>query len=217
MKLATRLGLLAATLIGYLRFARPWMLTWGATPEEVSGRLPGDDLIRGQYVTTHISIARPPAEVWPWLVQMGYRRRGCNSYDRLEKAVGIGDFADGGSAQRIIPDLQSLTLGDTVDLSPGGGFTVVGVEPGRSLVLRIPMDPLTGGPASDRSRVVLDWTWALVLQPTKHGCRLISGSNGDLRPRLLAVTLPLLDPVHLLMEQKMLRTMKQRAESLTGH
>lgn len=79
------------------------------------------------------------------------------------------------------------------------------------------MDPLTGGPASDRSRVVLDWTWALVLQPTKHGCRLISGSNGDLRPRLLAVTLPLLDPVHLLMEQKMLRTMKQRAESLTGH
>jgi hypothetical protein len=216
MKLTT-IGLLtgaAAVLTGYTRYVRSRTLTWGATPDEVSRGLPGDDLVQGQYLTTHaITVARPPAQVWPWLVQMGYRRGGWYSYDRLEKAAGAGDFADGGSAQRIIPNLQSLTLGDTVDLSPNGGFTVVGLDPPRSLVLRIPMDPLTGGPASDRSRVVLDWTWAFVLEPTDQGCRLIIRVRGDLRPHWLAVTLPLLDPVHLMMERKMLQTIKQRAEA----
>ena len=153
MKLATCVGLLAgaaAVATGYLRFVRPQTLTWGATPEEVSSRLPGDDLVRGHYVTTHaIAIARPAALVWPWLVQMGYRRGGWYSYDWLERAVGIGDFADGGSARRILPDLKPLAPGDTVDLSPNGGFTVVSLEPERSLVLHIPMDPLTGGPASE--------------------------------------------------------------------
>jgi hypothetical protein len=217
MKLATRFGLLAgaaAVVTGYIRFVRPRTLTWGATPEEVSSPLPGDDLVRGQYVTTHaITIARPAALVWPWLVQMGYQRGGWYSYDWLERAAGIGDFADGGSARRILPDLQSLVPGDSVGLSPNGGFTVVGLEPERSLVLQIPMDPLTGGPASNRSRVVLDWTWAFVLQPTEHGCRLIIRVRGDVRPRWLAFTFPLLDPVHLVMERKMLQTIQQRAEA----
>jgi hypothetical protein len=217
MKLATRFGLLAgaaAIVTGYIRFVRPRTLTWGATPEEVSSPLPGDDLVRGQYVTTHaITIARPAALVWPWLVQMGYQRGGWYSYDWLERAIGIGDFADGGSARRILPDLQSLVPGDSVGLSPNGGFTVVGLEPERSLVLQIPMDPLTGGPASNRSRVVLDWTWAFVLQPTEHGCRLIIRVRGDVRPRWLAFTFPLLDPVHLVMERKMLQTIQQRAEA----
>jgi hypothetical protein len=217
MKLATRFGLLAgaaAVVTGYIRFVRPRTLTWGATPEEVSSPLPGDDLVRGQYVTTHaITIARPAALVWPWLVQMGYQRGGWYSYDWLERAAGIGDFADGGSARRILPDLKSLVPGDSVGLSPNGGFTVVGLEPERSLVLHIPMDPLTGGPASNRSRVVLDWTWAFVLQPTEHGCRLIIRVRGDVRPRWLAFTFPLLDPVHLVMERKMLQTIQQRAEA----
>jgi hypothetical protein len=216
---AIRVGLLAGTaavVAGYLRFVRPQTLTWGATREEVSRRLPGDDIVRGRYVTTHaITIARPAALVWPWLVQMGYQRGGWYSYDWLERAIGVGDFADGGSARRILPDLKSLELGDDVDLSPNGGFTVVGLEPERSLVLHIPMDPLTGGPASERSRVVLDWTWAFVLEPTGDGCRLIIRVRGDLRPRWLAFTFPLLDPVHLLMERKMLQTIQHRVEAVS--
>ena len=79
MKSLTRLGVLAATTAGtvlYARFVRRWQLTWGATPEEVSRALPGDDLVDGQYRTTHvIAIDRPPADVWPWLVQMTTTRR----------------------------------------------------------------------------------------------------------------------------------------------
>ena len=74
---------------------------------------------------------------------------------------------------------------------------------------------MTGGPASERSRAVLDWTWAFILEPTELGCRLIIRVRGELRPRWLAVALPLLDPVHLLMERKMLRTIKQRTEVST--
>jgi len=218
MKPTISIGLLAgAVLFGYVRFVQPRMLIWGASPEEVADRLPGDELVGGQYVTTHaITIDRPPAQVWPWLTQMGYQRGGWYSYDQLERAIGIGDFADGGSARRILPDLEPLQPGDSVDLSPNGGLTVVSLEPERSLLLRIPMDPLTGGPASDAARVVLDWTWAFVLRPTENGCRLIIRVRGDLRPRWLALTLPLLVPVHLLMERKMLRTIKERAEESTG-
>ena len=218
MKVPTRLGILAAvaaSAFAYARVVRPWELTWGATPDEATRVLPGDDLVADAYRTTHaVTIARPPGEVWPWLVQMGYQRGGWYSYDRLERAVGIGDFAEGGSARRIVPQLQSLSLGDTVALSATGRFTVVGLDPARSLVLRIPMDPLTGGAASAQSRVVLDWTWAFVLEPIDQGCRLLIRVRGDLRPRWLTPFLLLLDPVHLIMERKMLRTIKRCAE---GH
>ena len=193
MKVPTRLGILAAvaaSAIVYALVVRPWQRTWGATPEEASRVLPGDELVTGGYRTTHaVTITRPAGQVWPWLVQMGYERGGWYSYDRLERALGVGDFAEGRSARRIVPHLQSLTVGDTVALSGNGGFTVVGLDPARSLVLRIPMDPLTGGRASAHSRVVLDWTWAFVLEPVDQGCRLLIRVRGDLRPHWLTPTL----------------------------
>lgn len=44
MKLLTRFGVLAgaaAALTGYARYARSWMLTWGATPERYPAGCPG--------------------------------------------------------------------------------------------------------------------------------------------------------------------------------
>ena len=217
MKVPARLGILAAVAaaaVAYARVIRPWQRTWGATPDEATRALPGDDLVTDTYRTTHaVTITTPPGQVWPWLMQMGYQRGGWYSYDRLERAIGIGDFADGGSARRIIPHLQTLTLGDTIALSENGGFTVVDLDPARSLVLRIPMNPLTGGPASTHSQVVLDWTWAFVLEPIDQGCRLLIRVRGDLQPHWLTPTLLLLDPVHLIMERKMLQTIKQCAEA----
>jgi len=35
----------ATAAVGYLRYVRPWQLTWGATPDEVSRPLPGDELV----------------------------------------------------------------------------------------------------------------------------------------------------------------------------
>jgi hypothetical protein len=76
---------------------RPWQLTWGATPEEVSRALPGDDLVtRPTFNATRaITIAAPPEEIWPWLIQVGLTRAGWYSYDILDN---LGTAARGASS-----------------------------------------------------------------------------------------------------------------------
>ena len=57
-------------------------------------------------------IAAPPERVWPWRVQMGAGRAGWYSYDRID---------NGGrpSADRIVPELQRLAVGDVMPAVPG--------------------------------------------------------------------------------------------------
>ena len=209
---------LAGAVVAYSGVVRPWLRGWGASRDEVEGGLPGDDLVPDRYRTTHgVTIACPPSDVWPWLVQMGYRRGGWYSYDRLERAMGAGDFAEGGSARRIVPQLQGLAVGDTVGLSAAGGPLVVGLDPQRSLVLHYRMDLVTAGEASKRSRAILDWTWAFVLKPTDVGCQLLVRVRANPRPSWLGLLLPALEPVHFLMERKMLQTLKQRIEASIQH
>src|SRR5947207_7291202 len=52
--------------------------SYGSTPAERKCVLPGDEIVRDpQVVTNHaITIAAPPRDVWPWLVQMGWGRAG---------------------------------------------------------------------------------------------------------------------------------------------
>ena len=107
---------------------------------------------------------------------------------------------------------------DVTDLSSArghqvGGLSVVGLDPPRSLVLHYRMDLATASPASTGSRVILDWTWAFVLEPVEDGCRLVVRVRADPRPSWCALLMPLLEPVHFVMERKMLRTIKRRAEA----
>jgi hypothetical protein len=116
--------------LGYVRLVRPWHLTWGATPEEVRGFMPGDDLITepSMGATRAITIEAPPEKIWPWLVQVGgYTRAGWYSYDRFDNA-GVP------SADRIVPDFQDLQVGDLLLTSPTEGFVVRSIDPGRSLL-----------------------------------------------------------------------------------
>jgi hypothetical protein len=208
-----RAATLAVALAGYLAVLRPWLRTWGAFPDEVHGVLPGDDLVQGRHQTTRaVTVRTPPEDVWPWIVQIGHGRGGWYSYDWLERAAGAGDFVEGRSARRIVPELQALAVGETVLLSPNGGLTVASLHPARSLVLHYRMDALTAAPASAASRAVLDWTWAFALRPVPAGCRLLARIRIDPQPAWLALFLPLLELVDFGMEQKMLRTIRQRAE-----
>jgi len=77
--------------------------------------------------TRGITIEAPPAAVWPWLVQMGYGRGGWYSYDRMDN--------DAASADRILPEFQSRSVGDVMPTWQGGGFQVAAIDPGRSLTL----------------------------------------------------------------------------------
>lgn len=125
--------------LAYKRWLRPWHLQWGATRDEVQRPMPGDGLVSHPTLcaTRAVTIDAPPEAVWPWLVQMGgYTRAGWYSYDRFDNA-GIP------SADRIIPELQDLRVGDVMLTSPTEGFVVHAIDPGRSLVLVLEHDGST--------------------------------------------------------------------------
>ena len=215
----SRRGVAVGAGLAYAVLLRPRLLTWGATRAEAIAALPGDDLVRDRWQTTRaITINATAEDVWPWLVQMGFCRAGWYSYDWLERVIGAGDFAEGRSARSVLPQFQSLAVGDSVPLSADGGMTAAVVDPPRALVLRMAMSMLTGAPARDGDHAVLDWSWAFVLVPAgSRSSRLLVRVRADYRPRALGMLFPLLlEPVHWLMERAMLRGVRQRVDQLPG-
>ncbi len=114
---------------GYLLIYRPKQLRWGATGEEVDRAMPGDEIQPKPIfnATRAVTIHARPEQIWPWLVQIGYLRAGWYGYDWIDND-GIP------SADRIIPELQHLKVGDDMPIWRGNNYRVVMVEPNRSLV-----------------------------------------------------------------------------------
>ena len=148
----TAIGTAAAA---YPLVVRRRQLGWGATQEESHGSLPGDDVIATADLsaTRGITICASADEVWPWIAQLGQGRGGFYSYDFFENLVGC----DIHSANRVVPEWQDVAVGDELKLYPNGPLDVVGVEVGRSLVIR-------GGVAMGNTPPPYDFTWAFVLQ-----------------------------------------------------
>jgi len=88
-RVASLLAVLGA-LFGVLLVAvRPWYTTWGASEQERSSRLPGDEIgFSGRNETRAIAIAAPAEQVFSWLAQLGQDRAGFYSYELLEDLVG---------------------------------------------------------------------------------------------------------------------------------
>jgi hypothetical protein len=183
---------------------RPWHIRWGATDDEIARPLPGDEIVPRprKWSTRAITIAAPAEAIWPWIAQIGQGRGGLYSYDWLENLVGC----DIHSADRVIPELQYLEVGDVVRLGPEGypAYHVVAIEPDRVLVL--------GGNDPDMGM----HSWAFVLESIdEQTARLIVRSRDDYPPTLANVIIWRLitEPVHFVMERKMLLGIKQRAEA----
>jgi len=215
------LVLAAAIPVLHLAVVRPWLLAWGATPEEVAGPLPGDEMVPDPLMQTTraIDIEASRAEVWPWLAQMGYGRAGWYSYDPLEKIAGAGEFAEVRSADRILPQFQDLRVGDLLPVAPDvGWFTAASVDPHRCLALRATMNPLTGKAIATTEPMSEPWfdaSWVFLLQePVAGMTRLVVRFRARYGPRwnVAPLALAVLDPAHFLMERKMLRGIKERAE-----
>jgi len=178
-----------------------------ATPPE-DRAMPGDHLLASARFqnTREVVIEAPPVAVWPWLVQMGGRRAGWYSWDL---------FDNGGtpSAHRIHPELQLLEVGDLIPALPWtrGGFGVLELEPGRSLVLGDPSllpDGRRDGGSSWRT------TWAFDLEPIgDDATRLAVRVRADFEPApKMTVLRPLMSALHGVMERRQLHNLKQRAE-----
>ena len=182
----------------YRRFLREWVLTWGATAEEATRRLPGDDLLDPADIvaTRAIGIDAPPSAVWPWLVQMGPGRAGAYSYDWIENLFGLNMH----SADQIHAEWQSLKVGDVLrGREDRPGMRVEILEPDRTL--------------SNRSEAG-DWVWTFVLAAENGSTRLISRNRIAIKGAAAGQRLGMLvmEPGSLVMERKMLLGIKQRAE-----
>jgi hypothetical protein len=91
---------------------RHWHLRWGATDDEARAPMPGDDIVpKASFNATRaITIEAPPELVWPWIVQMGYRRAGFYTYPLL-------DNAGFDSADRILEQYQPPKIGDWMPMA----------------------------------------------------------------------------------------------------
>jgi hypothetical protein len=192
--LLVALGALALLVAGYFAVIKPWHLRWGATDAEVAMAMPGDDLIpEADPATRAISIEGTAEEVWPWLVQLGFGKAGWYSYDWIDN-----DFRR--SAERIIPEYQDLAVGDTILMMPAMGFEVKAIDRPHSIV-----SILEDGTTS----------WCLGLYPADDGrTRLVSRwrPHFDVTPATFFMV-ALSEPGSFIMEQKMLRTIKDRVET----
>ena len=191
-----RAAAVAAALGGlYARFLRRPILTWGATDAEANAPLPGDELLEDAdgVATRAISIDAPAAAVWPWLAQMGPSPRGgAYTYDWIENLMGLGMH----SADQVLPEFQHPQVGDTFGLGTNQ-MRVERVEPEHVLSWRS-----TDG----------NWVWTFVLEDANGGTRLISRNRFRLPTLSARLGMLPMEPGSLVMERKMLRGIKHRAE-----
>jgi hypothetical protein len=217
---ARQLALAAAfvTPALYALGIRPRLLAWGATPDETTGAYPGDELLPDPDggATMAITLPAPPERVWPWLVQMGLGRGGWYSWDWLDN--------DGqSSADHIVPQWQRLEVGQhlyRVPKGPTNWWTVVVLEPNRTLVLQTSYGSLTGQGFDPRSG---PRPWASVegilgfhLRPAPGGrTRLVSRTRNRSRPRWFARPSSLLlgEPVHFVMQTRQFHNLRARVSA----
>jgi hypothetical protein len=190
----------------------------GSTKAERSSQLAGDDLVAEPMMrTTHaITINAPPECVWPWLVQMGWHRGQWYTARWVDRLFFPNNAP---SADRIVPELQDLAVGDWIPDGPPAtecGFRVKVLEPERHLVLHstehLPPD------FAERFGAWIDWSWSFVLQDLGNArTRFIFRTRLRLGPPWLAAGYwALLIPADFVMSHQMLHGVKSRAEALAG-
>ncbi len=184
---------------------RPWMYTWGASDDEITAVLPGDELVSAHTprTTRALTIDAPIAAVWPWLAQIGEDRGGFYSYSVLERAVG----AHIENANTVHPEWQDVHVGDTVWLARRYGDAarqvVAAVAPGSHLVLMSPGD----FERVQQGKKLRD-AWGFYLRRKGGWTRLLARGSGG------AVGHVTFDVPHFVMEQKMMRGIRDRAEQM---
>jgi hypothetical protein len=193
------LGSIAVAAMLYRLLLRRRILNWGATDAEAHARLPGDELLEEAdgIATRAITIDAPASAVWPWIAQMGPSPRGgAYTYDWIENLLGL----DMHSADRVLPEYQHPKVGDTLGYGKNR-MRVERVEPQRVLATR----------SEDGN-----WVWTFVLDEQDGRTRLISRNRFRLPTLNAKIGMVPMEPASLVMERKMLRGIKRRAERLAS-
>lgn len=216
------LAVFVLTLLFHIFVLRPFCMGWGATKEELSQSWPGDEFIDHPktYATHALTIQAKPSEIWPWLVQVGQNRAGFYSYDWIENLFGF----EMTNAHEIVEEWQSLKVDDGLLLHPHATpLRVSHCIPENCIVA-------VGGQALQGEKTVVDpsvmrlnryegYTWAFFLRPKADGStRFIARIRATWKPGLIdnLRNWCFMEPAHLIMQLKMNRGLKQRAESFAS-
>ena len=186
----------------YLFPIRRWMSRWGATRSDLTRVMAGDALLVNPTYsgTLGVVVNAAPEHIWPWLVQIGYRRGGLYSYDWLDRLFG---YLDRPSATHILPEFQNLAVGDRIPMGRGPSWPVAAVGPNRTLVLDM------------RNMGAFDWVWQFGLYPLdEQRTQLVTRSCVRARTVWARLATYLIEPAGFLMTRRMLLGVKQRAEAL---
>jgi hypothetical protein len=198
---------------------RGWYNRWGATDKEVNRPLPGDEIVPNPRLvsTRAIIINACPEDIWPWLVQLGQQRGGLYSYELLENLA----RCDMDNADRILPEFQTLKIGDDVRLGPQGYplFKVNAIQPNRAFILEA-ADPKTGQVTKLSDPMPENYSngnWIFFLDEIgERRTRLITRQGIDYQPDNLFNRLlwrVITEPIGFIMTRKMLLGIKRRVES----
>lgn len=196
---AVTLEATAAAVWGYVKWLRPYQMHWGATAEEAARPLPGDEIFPEPTwdATRAVTVAAPPEQIWPFLVQIGWGRAGWYGYDWVD---------NGGkpSAWEILPEHQHLEVGKDFPMSPVTAVFCVAFDEPRWMLWR--KDEKSG-------------TWLWYLDPVNEGhTRLLTRMRDEYtwrRPLRLPgqIAVDLLD---IFFMRKCLLGVKARAERLAA-
>ncbi|MDH3697070.1 MAG: hypothetical protein OEQ81_00295 [Flavobacteriaceae bacterium] len=186
-----------------------------ATKEEKSLMLPGDEVtpnFKGR--ETHaITINSSTKEIFPWIKQMGCRRAGWYSYDKI-------DNGGKSSARVIIQEFQDVKIGDILPARPsdppGVGFKVNGIKENEYLVLTTFSKFPSFRPVKQNEQPKMFWksSWTFFLRKESlNRTRLIVRSSVDFHPWWISILSYLIaKPLHFIMQKRQLINIKNRIE-----
>ncbi len=196
-------GILA---LSYFVFIRSRLLRLGATAEEVSLPMPGDQLVLSpnmKYMQA-VTIDAPRDIVWKYLIQVGYKRGGWYNLDFINRMTAEDYFYENNkSAERIIPELQNLSEGDKIYLNPQLGMDVSMLKTNEVMLL-------TG---SEYDKYVASWVYKLDKVDEDTTRMLVRwNSNTGSNLFLKIVNLVIMEPASSIQQAFMFKGMKRRVE-----
>ncbi len=173
---------------------------------------PGDDRVADpSWSWTHaIEIDAAPADVWPWVAQIGGDRAGFYSYQWLENLVGCHVH----NAASVHPEWE-VRAGDDLELHPKvPPLRVVSVASGRYFIAVVERDEA----AVTAGKPWIEASWLFLVEPlpgerTRFISRYRAASSRDLATRLQFGS-AIVEPIGSEMDRKMLHELKRRAEKI---
>jgi len=214
-------GIGGAALMGVhilLPFLHAWRVRWGATDEELGREWLGDELVskpRGGF-THAITIHAPASQVYPWIAQIGQNKGGFYSYEFLENLVGC----DIHNADCLVAEWQEVKPGDLLWMHPKASVPIDLVEAGRGYVMHGLLNTSTGEgvpPGAPIPASFVNVSWLFYVYDAGGGSsRFVSRWRVDYPPGFKNDLINgrwLLEPVACVMDFKLLKGVRQRAET----